>query len=214
MAQAPLVVMVGGGPRGLVAAAVAVDQRRSEQEQVVLVHVADGRPSADNRLAAVQKQAEQLGGLAVVVHHAPGLAPPTGEAAVDLSSAQRILAATSVAMGKGADRLIWPAAVDGDELEAARAAEQALLCQHVAHASVTGGDARLRIDTPLLEIDDAQLIQLGEELRVDWTSAWACRRGAAEPCQACTGCDRRRQAFVRARVVDPIDDRRPVAAAG
>ncbi|MEM9294455.1 MAG: 7-cyano-7-deazaguanine synthase [Planctomycetota bacterium] len=213
MAHPPVAIMTGGGIHGLVAAAVAVDQRERDTDSFVLIHVADGRPAGERRLEAVRKQAEQLGDLPLLVHTAAGLAPPTSESTPNLTGPQRLLAAASLALSKGAQRLVWPVAVDGDEDRAALAAEQALLCQHLVLATAPSDAGAFRIDTPLLEIDDAQLIQLGEELGVDWGSAWSCRRGGESPCQACPGCDRRRQAFARARVVDPVDAARAVAAA-
>ena len=78
-------------------------------------------------------------------------------------------------------------------------AEQFQLCRDLA---TVAGQALPPIDTPLLALNDAQVIQLGDRLNVPWHAAWSCDGKRDEPCQACQPCRRRNAAFLAANLLD------------
>jgi 7-cyano-7-deazaguanine synthase in queuosine biosynthesis len=119
-----------------------------------------------------------------------------------LVAPQMLLAALGCARHYQADRVIWPASFNGDLKAVARATEQTILADQ-------SGDYDLgespRIDTPLMELSDRQVIELGEELKAPWALSWSCIGSAELPCRACPGCRRRRSAFHAAGVADPLE---------
>jgi len=104
--------------------------------------------------------------------------------------------------------VVWPVSVNADSKQGALATEQAVLCEHLAQAE---SDRCPRIETPLAEMSDQQIIELGDQLGVDWRLAWTCTRPGETPCMACAGCRRRSQAFDKAGVVDTLTEPVPGA---
>jgi len=68
------------------------------------------------------------------------------------------------------------------------------------------GEQPLRIETPLLELSKAQIIQQGLALGVDYAQTNSCydplENGA--PCRACDACLLREKGFIDAGLVDPL----------
>lgn len=62
-----------------------------------------------------------------------------------------------------------------------------------------------KIDTPLLQLTKAQIIQLGASLGVDYALTVSCYQADAQgqACGRCDSCTLRRQGFVQAGVSDP-----------
>lgn len=100
-----------------------------------------------------------------------------------------------------AEAIIWPVSVNGDVTQGAQLTEQALLCEHLTRNEV---EATPRIETPLAEMTDQQVIELGGQLGCDFSLTWSCARPGETPCMACGGCRRRSQAFEKAGVSDPL----------
>ena len=89
----------------------------------------------------------------------------------------------------GAARLIWPVQVNGDVEKASQITEQIVLLSHLfelEHADLP------RIDTPLLELTDQQVIELGGQFDVPWKLAWTCQFPGDKPCRVCDRCQRRK----------------------
>lgn len=63
--------------------------------------------------------------------------------------------------------------------------------------------ARFRVEAPLLRRSKAQIVRLGERLRVPWALTWSCYRGGRRPCGRCDSCRWREKGFREAGVVDP-----------
>jgi 7-cyano-7-deazaguanine synthase in queuosine biosynthesis len=208
MARPHVMVMTSGGVRSLVA--LAMVRAEPEPQRVSVVHVLDGRPAGLACSEAVRRQAEAYEVNRVVEVELP----LQGESEADgglggppLATAQLLLSAADRALATQAVRLVWPVSCRGRQGQVGRISEQALLVEHLAdtHAAATGAaDGAPRIDTPLLDLSDRQVLELGQQLEVDWTLAWSCEQPQELPCRACGGCRRRAEAFTAAKLGDPL----------
>jgi len=199
-------ILHSGGLRSLVATGLAIEN--DEKTRLSLLHIQDGRDNAQERLDHAHRQAEHFGitkvhqlDLPHLYGHGHGKGPG-GEPLGPLVGPQILLAALATARLCHAERVIWPASFDADFNAVARATEQALLADQ-------SGDHDLgevpRLETPLLELSDRQVVELGAQLYVPWNLSWTCLGSAQMPCRACPGCRRRKTAFQAAGVVDPIE---------
>lgn len=200
-----LVVMHNGGLRSLVTCALLLSDE--PPPRLTLVHLDDGREARLTRGKFVRKQAQAMGITRVTELSAPhlfghgyGRAPDGGPLGM-LTRPQLLLAALAEARHQQAEAVVWPISVNGDPQQGALATEQAVLCDHLAE---TEAEQTPRIETPLVEMTDQQVIELGAQLGVDWALAWSCTRPGEQPCMACGGCRRRQQAFDKAGVVDTL----------
>lgn len=200
-----VMVLNNGGLRSLVATALLLAE--DPTPRVTLLHIDDGRESRATRVTHVRRQAKHLGITRVtelsIPHlygHGYGRMPDGGPMGV-LARPQLLLAALAEARHQQAGTVAWPISVNAQTRAAAQATEQAMLCEHLAQ---TEQEPAPRIDTPLAEFTDAQVIELGGQLGVDWTLAWCCTRPGERPCRACGGCRRRHTAFDRAGIVDTL----------
>ncbi len=64
--------------------------------------------------------------------------------------------------------------------------------------------ARIRIKTPLLRLSKAEIVRLGERLRVPWELTWSCYAGGRAPCGRCDACRLREKGFAEAGRADPV----------
>lgn len=201
------VILASGGIRSLVATASVLSAERPGK--VSLLHIRDGRENAPTRHQYAHLQAEhyrlpstlelELSHLqADPVLHAQGAWAP-------LVRPQILLVGLAQAAEWQADKLVWPTAFNGDYAMIARITEQIVLLQHLAELEQPNLP---HIETPLLELTDKQMIELGDQLGVPWQTAWSCLLQGDHPCSACDGCRRRKQAFASAGVIDPMMDRK------
>ncbi len=61
----------------------------------------------------------------------------------------------------------------------------------------------LKLDTPLLDLEAAQIVQLGRRAAVPFELSWSCHQKTA-PCGTCPGCVFRSAAFAGAGLPDPL----------
>lgn len=200
-----LVVMHNGGIRSLVASTLLISDE--PVPRLTLVHIDDGRDARLTRRNFMRKQAQALNitritELAVphLFGHGYGRAPDGGPLG-QLTRPQLLLAAIAEARYQQAEAVVWPISVNADATKGAQATEQAVLCEHLAQSEA---EKSPRIETPLAELADQQVIELGGQLGCDWSLAWSCSRPGETPCQACGACRRRAQAFEKAGVIDPL----------
>lgn len=188
-------ILNSGGLRSLIATALAVHE--NDRSRVELVHIQDGRPTAKQRLQHVQRQARhfQLAPPQVLnmSHLFAGLAADDGQPYLGaLHRPQMFLAAAQLACRHTVATLTWPGSMREDVDCAAIATEQMVICDHLGQLESL---EMPRFDAPLLEMSDAQILELGLHLNVPWELAWSCLRNRDTPCNNCEGCRRRREAF-------------------
>lgn len=214
-------VLCSGGLRSLVALALVKGEEAGQR--VTLLHVDDGRPSRKRAADAAARQAEafQVDRIAelsmphVYDRHAAGNATAPGGS---LAAAQVVLAAECFAVRHRIGRVVYPASCGLDTDPLGRAIERLLLVEQLAAADVPQGhgDAENRtvprVETPLLELTDQQIVELGGQLGADFGMSWSCTEDSPHPCQVCSACRRRKTAFDRAGLEDPLFKARPAAA--
>ena len=208
-----LVVLHNGGLRSLVATALLLSDE--PRPRLTLVHLDDGREARLTRRKFVRKQAQAMGITRVtelatphLFGHGYGRAPDGGPLGL-LTRPQLLLAAMAEAKHQQAEAVVWPVSVNGNPQQGALATEQSVLSQHLAETEATETEQAPRIETPLAEMTDQQIIELGGQLGVDWTLAWTCARPGEQPCMACAGCRRRTQAFDKAGLIDTLVEQVP-----
>lgn len=217
MPKPTVLILNAGGIRSLVATAMVTAE--DAQARVVGLHWRHGTQSPQGRLRYdhARRQAEhfQLHRLMIrqsVVSEpsASGKAPELAQAHEPFARGTMLLAAVAEAQRLRAGRLVWPVQAGLDVQRTAGATELTILAQHLAQADQQlteadpAGGSLPEMQMPLLELTDAQVIELGHELRVPWQLAWTCLTGQGQPCRACAGCTRRRRAFEAARIEDPL----------
>jgi 7-cyano-7-deazaguanine synthase in queuosine biosynthesis len=60
------------------------------------------------------------------------------------------------------------------------------------------------IETPLLELERWQVIDVGVQVSTPFEKTWSCVEEGSEPCWACRGCRERESAFQQAGKPDPL----------
>jgi 7-cyano-7-deazaguanine synthase len=65
----------------------------------------------------------------------------------------------------------------------------------------------IRIVAPLLRRSKADIVRLGDRLRVPWELTWSCYAGRERPCGRCDACRLRARGFRAAGRPDPLDPR-------
>jgi 7-cyano-7-deazaguanine synthase len=205
MSVPEVLILASGGLRSLVAAAMACAE--SGALKITLLHVRDGRGHAVARLEYTRRQAKYLGigsvvEVDLVAAKARAVEAQGGAAPPGLIVPRVLLAAAAAAAERAVGRILWPAQANGDADRAARALEQAELVRHLGQLEWAELPA---FETPLLELTDAQLIELGAHLEVPWELAWSCLLPGSQACRLCAACRRRRAAFEVAGLTDPGD---------
>ena len=203
MANPPVVIMNSGGIRSLVATAATLSGM--DRPNVILLHLLDGRANVKARSEYVDRQAKHFDLRHVVeIDLSHRSRSQTGNKInTDLAGipqARVLIDAITRAIEANAGRLVWPAQSNGNFDVASRITEQVILVQHLArleHPYVP------TIESPLTELTDQQLIELGGQLDVPWEHAWSCQIQGEQPCRVCDGCRRRVEAFESAGMIDP-----------
>jgi len=199
-----------GDAPSLVALGMARDM--DPQPGLRLLHVVDDHPNARAHRQHARKQAEHFGLNGMIEVHGPKRLDTAGSGDVKtvsggdsavLSDPMRLMIAVRQAMRLGVGRVIWPIQSDGDFEGPARATEQALMIRQLVE--LEGGRPPV-VDTPLAELTDREMVEIGAQLDVPWELAWTCCRGGDVPCHECRACRGRRAAFDAAGLVDPMDE--------
>jgi len=208
MAKPHAIILHSGGLRSLVSTALTIEN--DDSTRLTFLHINDGRDNAHERLDHVHRQAEHFSvtrinqlDLSHLYGHGHGQGHgPDGEPMGSLVVPQLLLAALSQARFLQAGQVIWPKSCGGQVKAIAQATEQTMLADQLGDIEQGGVP---RILTPLLELTDRQVVELGAELEAPWQLSWSCQGSAQIPCRACPGCRRRKAAFQSAGIVDPVD---------
>ena len=202
----PTMILHNGGLRSLVATAAILS--RSRPHLIHLIHVRDRRPNALARLDHARRQAAHFEIRHIRILDLPRL-PAGPDSKVKLESATAalyrplvLLLGLSCAAEMQAGRLVWPCQFNADFGQCARATEQSVLALSLARLE---RDRLPAIETPLLELDDQQVIELGAHMDVPWQLAWSCMLGCENPCLVCDACRRRQAAWNAAGMVEPTE---------
>ena len=73
----------------------------------------------------------------------------------------------------------------------------------MANAIYVGTYRQVRLVTPLMWLNKAQIILLGTSMAVPWAMTWSCYKGLEDHCGICPTCRARRDGFLNAYVQDP-----------
>ena len=75
----------------------------------------------------------------------------------------------------------------------------------IANAIYVGTYRAVRLHTPLQWLMKHEIITLGAHLGVNFKDTWSCYKGEELHCGVCPTCRSRREAFIRAGIVDPTE---------
>jgi 7-cyano-7-deazaguanine synthase len=75
-------------------------------------------------------------------------------------------------------------------------------------------DHNLEVEVPLIELTRAEVIRLGERLKVPFDKTWSCYCDNENPCGRCLPCSTRQTGFARAGIPDPLVLENAAADAG
>jgi 7-cyano-7-deazaguanine synthase len=62
----------------------------------------------------------------------------------------------------------------------------------------------LALLTPFIEMNKADIAQIGKELNVNYALTWSCYKGKKKPCGTCGTCIERKEAFEKVGLKDPL----------
>jgi 7-cyano-7-deazaguanine synthase len=68
----------------------------------------------------------------------------------------------------------------------------------------TGPDTHITLQTPLIQLDKADIVRLGLELQAPLELTWSCYQNEDRACGRCSSCRLRLKGFAAAGVTDPI----------
>ncbi len=230
----PIVVMTGGGIKGAVAAA-----RCAEDNELLLVHVNYGQPSAPAELKAVNILTKTFPSSCVMALTLPhvmqlqegpgrsveqrfGINEGVGEGG---PSAPALRGLIPVLMSVGV-QCAWRVGASTMVTGVSR------LCE-ASHLGMSGVDApgygwhelvhsfnlmveclsgrgpQLRVETPLMDLGLPQMIKLARRFRIPLERTWTCEQAGPRACGCCERCTARARAFIEAALVDPLSTPAP-----
>lgn len=213
--QPPLII-ADGGLAGLVACWSA-HLARTDTNDPGALSVADAGaiwmpndalPAQARRQRCLAKQAQMSG--FNKVHTSHGALTATDQSA-PLHDTAMLLSACHLAMTLGLRRIVWPVSFAGlgepDLAWLADVTDRALLVSQLASidmprvlthdapqqrasspARSQGAFGDIRIETPYVDLDDAQLMDLALDMDVPLGAAWWCEQDVPEPARACGFC--------------------------
>ena len=63
---------------------------------------------------------------------------------------------------------------------------------------------RVTIEAPLIEKTKQEIVELGVDLKVDFSQTWTCYEGKEKACGRCPACSSRIQGFLDSGYIDPV----------
>jgi len=158
-------------------------------QQVVLWHPHGSDEAGERRLAAVQEHGEAFGVRQVVVARETATIQGESSLAAELDRSVSLLSAAAAAMRLDCTRVVWPTQIGSNSSRICQTVERANLV--VALAEIGGRKNSLMIDLPLIDLGEAQIVDLAHEQGALEQAFWPCETGSAGvPCGRCRGCRR------------------------
>lgn len=199
MKRADTLLLNSGGMGSLVATAIA-----SRESHIAMLFVFDGRPGQSHYHECFARQAEYFGLDYTTVLHMNHLRGTDDHGQqIGMAHQQLILAASGLAGQMNAQKLVWPIHVGEDFELVASVTEQIILLEQLAELEL---GHNLQIETPLLEMPDKELLEVGHQMNVPWELSRSCTMMNANPCRGCEKCRRRTIAFQQTMLTDPLID--------
>jgi 7-cyano-7-deazaguanine synthase len=214
MPKAVAIVLSSGGLHSLVTAALA-----SREYRVGLVHILDGRATAKQAQAAFERQVthfkpmkswtidgEYLRQMSLPpemmsVVNSTGSDPQSN--LIPMRSMQMLSIAAGLAQQMRASAILWGIQFEQKQSE--------LLAKNIEMVQVynqllelMGGDSPAVLKTPLMGLEDHQVVELGYQMGVPFVASWTCQLGMENPCMSCPACSHRMRAFRMAQLMDPL----------
>jgi len=206
--------LCSGGLRSYICATLAARDSR-----IGVVHINDGRGPATRLLAALDKQTITLKPSKTWVIDADYIrqmalaAETTGMITSESSDAfsalnplrdlQFLSIAAGLARASKAPTIYWGVHHAPKESDAIARIVEATQ-QFNALLGMLTPDFKLTIKTPLLGLEDGQLIELGQQMGVPFEQTWSCQMTLDRPCMSCPACAWRIRAFRAAQLADPL----------
>jgi len=214
MAKAPALVLSSGGLHSLVTAGLG-----NREFRIGMLHVKDGRATEKQAAAAFERQAAHLRPMKTWVidggflrqtsmpPEATGVVTSTNSDAQSSLVPMRDLAYLTLAAGFArqvhASTILWGVQCDPKQADAmARCIELVQVANQLLE--LLSPDAPLLIKTPLLGLEDQQVVELGYQMALPFQASWTCQNPLELPCMSCPACSRRTRAFRAAQLVDPL----------
>lgn len=175
---------------GLVAAGLVTDP-----SGLLIWHPIEPDDAAERRREIIDEHGRLFNARRVIVSSVQdlGLAdipPPSG-----MYQAQLLMGAAILARQFDCRTITWPHHVGPHYEPVAAAMERADL---VAGLSGTDSGEEVAIDLPLVDLTDAQLVDLAEDQALPMRAWWPCEHSRPGPCGQCASCRRWQAAFEQA----------------
>ncbi len=222
-----IVVMTGGGIKGGVAAA-----RSAVENELILVHVDYGQPSAAAEVTALRRRAGTFPSSRAATLTMPHVleldrvesrSPTSGQGDSGVSqppSAGALRGLMPVLLSVGVQcalRLGASTVVTGlsQLCEAVRlglggtgavpdGGRAFVHSFNLMIESLSQARSKIRVEAPLMDLALPQIIKLGQRFQVPLEKTWTCEQSRPQPCGRCAPCLARASAFVDASLVDPL----------
>jgi len=214
MAKPPALVLSSGGLHSLVVAGIA-----SRDTRIAMLHIRDGRTTAQQASLAFERQAGHfkpfrqwsidgafLRQMSLPVETA-GLVTSTSSDPYGPLIPAREMTLLALAAGFArqikASAIFWGAHFDPKSTDAlARNIEMVQIVNQLLETSM--GEPTLTVRTPLMGLEDSQVLELGYQMGVPFADSWTCQMPGDHPCMACPACSRRTRGFRAAQLTDPL----------
>jgi 7-cyano-7-deazaguanine synthase len=214
MPKTSALVLSSGGLHSLVAAGIA-----SREYRIAMLHVKDGRATALKALEAFDKQVAHFKPVKHWIVDSTYMRqmalPPEVAGSVQTTSSdpqgnliplrelQLLTIAAGFARQLRADTVIWGVHLDASTPEAvARNIEVVQVLNQLLE--LVSPDSPVTIKTPLVGLEDQQVIELGYQMAIPLAASWTCQMDIPNPCMSCPACAWRTRAFRAAQLADPL----------
>jgi len=214
MPKASALVLSSGGLRSLVTAGLA-----NREYRVAMLHLRDGRVPALQAAEAFDRQVAHFKPVRSWSVDAPhirqmSLAPETAGVITSTSSdpyagliplreLQLLTIAAGFARQVHASVIFWGVQIDPKQPDVLA---KNIELVHIFNDLLVllNGENELALKTPLVGLEDQQVIELGYQMGLPLNASWSCQMAITQPCMSCPACVRRIRAFRAAQLADPL----------